>query len=258
MINERGYIMAESEEFIMGRNSVMEALKSGRPINKIFVAKGERQGSIREVIALAREKRLVIQEVEMSKMDGMTNGQKHQGIVASIPPVAYAELDDILAKATSPDQTPFLVLLDELEDPHNVGAILRTSDAAGVHGVLMPKRRSCSLSSTVAKTSAGAVEYVPVARIGNVSQTLEELKKTGMWIVGADMDGEKNYYEADLTGPIVVVVGNEGKGMGRLTKEHCDFVVRIPMLGKISSLNASVACSLLLYEVVRQREMKNK
>jgi 23S rRNA (guanosine2251-2'-O)-methyltransferase len=258
MINGRRYTMAELEEFIMGRNSVMEALKSGRPINKIFVAKGERQGSIREVIALARERRLIIQEVEMSKLDGMTDGQKHQGIVASIPPVAYAELDDILAKATAPDQTPFLVLLDELEDPHNVGAILRTSDAAGVHGVLMPKRRSCPLSSTVAKTSAGAVEYVPVARIGNVSQTLEELKKAGMWIVGADMDGEKNYYEADLTGPIVVVVGNEGKGMGRLTKEHCDFVVRIPMLGKISSLNASVACSLLLYEVVRQREMKNK
>lgn len=248
--------MSAMEEFIMGRNSVMEALKNGRPINKIFIAKGERQGSIREVIGLARESGLVIQEVDISKLDAMTEGQKHQGVVASTPPVAYTELDDILSKATAPDQTPFLVLLDELEDPHNVGAILRTCDAAGVHGVLMPKRRCCPLSGTVAKTSAGAVEHVPVARIGNVSQTLEELKKAGMWIVGADMDGEKNYYDADLKGPIVVVVGNEGKGMGRLTKEHCDFVVRIPMLGKISSLNASVACSLLLYEVVRQREMK--
>lgn len=250
--------MTEAEEFIMGRNSVMEALKSGRPINKLFVAKGERQGSIREVIALAREKRLIIQEVEINKLDGMTAGKKHQGVVASIPPIAYTELEDILERATAPEQTPFLILLDELEDPHNVGAILRTADAAGVHGVLMPKRRSCPLSSTVAKTSAGAVEYVPVARIGNVSQTIDELKKAGMWVVGADMDGGKNYYEADLTGPIVVVVGNEGKGMGRLTKEHCDFMVRIPMLGKINSLNASVACSLLLYEIVRQREMKNK
>jgi 23S rRNA (guanosine2251-2'-O)-methyltransferase len=256
MVAGRRYSMSVAEEFIMGRNSVMEALKSGRPINKIFIAKGERQGSIREVIGLARESGLVVQEVDISKLDGITEGQKHQGVVASIPPVAYAELDDILGKATAPDQTPFLVLLDELEDPHNVGAILRTADAAGVHGVLMPKRRCCPLSGTVAKTSAGAVEHVPVARIGNVSQTLEELKKAGMWVVGADMDGEKNYYDADLTGPIVVVVGNEGKGMGRLIKEHCDFVVRIPMLGKISSLNASVACSLLLYEVVRQREMK--
>lgn len=250
--------MAETEEFIIGRNSVMEALKSGRPINKLFVAKGERQGSIREVIALARERRLIIQETDSHKLDGMAAGQKHQGVIASIPPIAYAELEEILAKATSPEETPFLVLLDELEDPHNVGAILRTSDAAGVHGVLIPKRRSCPLSGTVAKTSAGAVEYVPVARIGNVSQTLGELKKAGMWIVGADMDGEKNYYETDLTGPVVVVVGNEGKGMARLTKEHCDLTVRIPMLGKINSLNASVACSLLLYEIVRQREMKNK
>jgi len=244
------------EEFIIGRNSVLEALKSGRAINKIMVAKGERQGSIREIIGLARENKLVVQEVEISKLDSMTKGQKHQGVLATVPPVAYAEMEDILAKATESEEAPFIVLLDELEDPHNLGAILRTADAAGVHGVLIPKRRSCPLSGTVAKTSAGAVEYVPVARIGNVSQTLEELKKAGMWVVGADMDGEKNYYEADLTGPIVVVVGSEGKGMGRLTKEHCDFVVRIPMLGKINSLNASVACSLLLYEIVKQREMK--
>ena len=145
-----------------------------------------------------------------------------------------------------------------MEDPHNVGAILRTSDATGVHGVLLPKRRSSPLTATVAKTSAGAVEYVPVARIGNISQTLKKLKKQGLWVVGADMDGDKNYYEADLTGPIVVVVGSEGQGMGRLTKEECDFVVRIPMKGKITSLNASVACSLLLYEVLRQRELKAK
>jgi 23S rRNA (guanosine2251-2'-O)-methyltransferase len=161
-----------------------------------------------------------------------------------------------MAKAAAKNEQPFMVLLDELEDPHNVGAILRTADAAGVHGVLLPKRRSCPISATVAKTSAGAVEYVPIARIGNIAQTIDSLKKQGMWVVGADMAGDKNYYEADLTGPMVIAVGSEGQGLGRLTKERCDLLVRIPMLGKITSLNASVACSLLLYEVMRQRGMK--
>jgi 23S rRNA (guanosine2251-2'-O)-methyltransferase len=247
-----------TEECIVGRNSVLEALKSGRSINKIMVAKGERQGSIRELIALAKQNGLILQEVEIAKLDSLSGGLKHQGVVAMVPPIDYAELEDILEKAMAPEQTPFIILLDELEDPHNLGAILRTADAAGVHGVLIPKRRSCPLSGTVAKTSAGAVEYMPVARIGNIAQTIDQLKKAGMWIVGADMDGDKNYYEADLTGPIVIVVGNEGQGMGRLVKERCDFLVRIPMLGKINSLNASVACSLLLYEVLRQREMKAK
>lgn len=247
-----------SEEFVAGRNSVAEVLKSGRSINKILVAKGERHGAIREIIGQARSQGLVVQEVETAKLDQITEGVRHQGIVAMVAPVAYAEIEDILGKAQENGEQPFIVLLDELEDPHNVGAILRTSDATGVHGVLLPKRRSSPLTATVAKTSAGAVEYVPVARIGNISQTLKKLKKQGLWVVGADMDGDKNYYEADLTGPIVVVVGSEGQGMGRLTKEECDFVVRIPMKGKITSLNASVACSLLLYEVLRQRELKAK
>lgn len=247
-----------SEEFVAGRNSVAEVLKSGRSINKILVAKGERHGAIKEIIGQARSQGLVVQEVDSAKLDQITEGMRHQGVVAMVAPVAYAELEDILGKAQDNGEQPFIVLLDELEDPHNVGAILRTSDATGVHGVLLPKRRSSPLTATVAKTSAGAVEYVPVARIGNISQTLKKLKKQGLWVVGADMDGDKNYYEADLTGPIVVVVGSEGQGMGRLTKEECDFVVRIPMKGKITSLNASVACSLLLYEVLRQRELKNK
>jgi len=247
-----------SEEFVAGRNSVAEVLKSGRSINKILVAKGERHGAIKEIIGQARSQGLVVQEVDSAKLDQITEGMRHQGVVAMVAPVAYAELEDILGKAQESGEQPFIVLLDELEDPHNVGAILRTSDATGVHGVLLPKRRSSPLTATVAKTSAGAVEYVPVARIGNISQTLKKLKKQGLWVVGADMDGDKNYYEADLTGPIVVVVGSEGQGMGRLTKEECDFVVRIPMKGKITSLNASVACSLLLYEVLRQRELKNK
>lgn len=250
--------MSDTEEFLLGRNSVMEALKSGRSINKLLIAKGERHGTVREIIGLARAKGLIVQEVEISKLDIMTGKAKHQGVLATVAPVAYVELEDILAKAQEKEEPPFLVLLDELEDPHNVGAILRTADATGVDGVLLPKRRSCPLSATVAKTSAGAVEYVPVARIGNITQTLEGLKKQGFWVVGADMDGDKDYYEADLTGPVVLVVGSEGKGIGRATKEHCDILVRIPMQGKISSLNASVACSLLLYEIRRQRRSKSK
>ena len=163
-----------------------------------------------------------------------------------------------LADAYNRSEDPFLVLLDELEDPHNVGAILRTADAAGVHGVLLPQRRSCSLSAAVAKTSAGAVEYMPVARIGNITQTIEKLKKRGLWVVGADAEAEKDYFNVDLTGPLLVIVGNEGKGLGRLVKEQCDYLVRIPMRGRISSLNASVACSLLLYEVLRQRDKKKE
>ncbi len=242
------------EEFVAGRNSVLEALKSGRPVNKLLVAKGERHGSLREIIGQARAKGLVVQEVEAAKLAEIAGGIRHQGVVAMVPPVAYAEVGDILAKARDLGEPPFLVLLDELEDPHNLGAILRTADAAGVHGVLIPKRRSAPLSATVARTSAGAVEYVPVARVGNVVQAIEGLKKAGLWVVGADMDGDKPYHQADLRGPVLVVVGGEGRGLSRLVKEACDFLVRIPMRGKISSLNASVACSLLLYEVYRQRE----
>lgn len=250
--------MSEDAEIIAGRNSVLEALKAGRSLNKILVAKGERQGSVREIISQARERGLIVQEVDTAKLDQLSVGVRHQGVVAMASPVAYVEVDDILAAAYEKNEPPFLVLLDELADPHNVGAILRTADASGVHGVLIPKRRSCPLTQTVAKTSAGAVEHIPVARIGNVSQTLKALKKQGLWVVGADMDGTKNYYETDLTGPIVIVVGSEGEGMGRLTKEACDFIVKIPMRGQITSLNASVACSLLLYEVLRQRELKGK
>ncbi|SDF48889.1 23S rRNA (guanosine(2251)-2'-O)-methyltransferase RlmB [Sporomusa acidovorans] len=250
--------MSEDAEIIVGRNSVLEALRAGRSLNKILVAKGERQGSIREIISEARERGLIIQEVDVAKLDQLSAGVRHQGVVVMAAPVAYVDIDEILSAAHDKDEPPFLVLLDELADPHNVGAILRTADATGVHGVLIPKRRSCPLTQTVAKTSAGAVEHVPVARIGNIAQTLKLLKKQGLWVVGADMDGTQNYYEADLTGPVVIVVGNEGEGMGRLTKEACDFIVKIPMRGQIASLNASVACSLLLYEVLRQREMRKK
>ena len=244
------------EDVLIGRNAVTEALRAGRGINKILLADGDREGQVSEIVALAKERGIILQFVERSKIEAVAGGLRHQGVLAYVAPVAYAELDDILAKAEAAGEPPFLLLLDELEDPHNLGALLRTADATGVHGVLIPKRRSVPLTATVAKTSAGAVEYVPVARIGNIAQTLKVLKEKGFWVAGADMDGSQNYYEADLTGPLVLVVGSEGKGMGRLTKEQCDFIVKMPMVGKINSLNASVAGSILMYESMRQRLAK--
>lgn len=244
------------DDVLVGRNAVTEALKSGRGINKLWIASGDREGSVAEIAALAKERGIVVQYVERAKIEALAGGHRHQGVLAYVAPVPYAELEDILKAAEAKGEAPFLVLLDELEDPHNLGALLRTADATGVHGILIPKRRSVSLNATVAKTSAGAVEYVHVARIGNIAQTLKKLKEKGFWVAGADMDGEKAYYEADLTGPLVLVVGSEGKGMSRLTKEACDFIVRMPMVGRINSLNASVAGSILMYESMRQRLQK--
>ena len=241
------------EDVIAGRNSVGEALKSGRPLNKLFIAKGERHGSLRELAGIAKDKGILVQEVEPQRLAQLAPGQRHQGVVAMASPVEYAEVEDILAAAEAKGEAPLLVVLDELEDPHNLGAVLRSVDAAGAHGVIIPKRRSCPLSTTVAKTSAGAVEYVPVARVSNLAQTLDKLKKAGIWVAGCDMDGTENYFEASLKGPLALVIGGEGRGLGRLVKEHCDFLVRIPMQGHVNSLNASVACSLVLYEAVRQR-----
>ena len=247
-----------SEDILLGRNAVREAIKSGRSINRILIAEGSHGGSISEIINLAKERHLVLQSISTDKLDTLCGGQRHQGIAAYAAPVDYVELDDILNLAKNRGEDPFLILLDELEDPHNLGAILRTADAVGAHGILIPKHRSCPLSSVVAKTSAGAVEYVPVARIGNVAQTLEGLKKQGLWVAGADMDGTENYYEANLTGPIVLVIGSEGHGVSRLTKEACDFIVKIPMRGKVNSLNASNAAAILAYEILKQRTLQKK
>lgn len=241
------------EDVVVGRNAVTEALKSGRTVNRLLVAEHDTQGSIREIVNLARESGAVVETVPRSQIEAAAKGFRHQGVLAYTSPVDYTPLEDILDAAQSRDGAPVLLLLDELEDPHNLGAVLRTADAVGVEGVLIPKRRSCPLSATVAKTSAGAVEYVPVARIGNVAQTIRELKKAGFWIVGADMDGAADYFEADLTGALVLVIGSEGRGISRLVRESCDVLVRIPMLGKINSLNASVAGAVLMYESLRQR-----
>ena len=240
------------EDMVAGRNAVMEALKGSRSVNKLMIANGSTEGSIKEIIAVAKEKGVNIQYWDRSKLDSIARGIRHQGVLAQVAPVQYAELEDILQVAKDRNEPPFIVLLDELEDPHNLGAILRTADAAGVHGVLIPKRRSCPLSATVAKTSAGAVEHVPVARVGNLVQTIKKLKQEGLWVAAADMDG-KDYYDTDLTGPLLLIIGSEGQGVGRLVKEQCDFVVRIPMVGKINSLNASVAGSILMYEAMKQR-----
>jgi len=238
-------------DVIEGRNPVLEALKSGRTINKILVSKGEKHGSLREILKIAKEKGLIIQEVDKKKLDSLAQSNNHQGIIAMVAPHSYVEVEDILARAQAKGETPFLLLLDGIEDPHNLGSILRSADGAGVHGVIIPQRRAVALTAVVAKTSAGAIEHVPVARVTNIVQTIEDLKKKGVWVAGAHMEGNL-YTETKLTGPLALVIGGEGKGIGRLVKEKCDFLVSIPMLGQVSSLNAAVAASLLLYEVVRQ------
>ncbi len=242
------------ENLIVGRNAVTEALKAGRTISKIFIAQGS-EGSIKKILALANESGIFCEFTNSAKLDKLFSG-RHQGVIAIAAPVAYSTLEEILALAESKNQPPFIILLDELEDPQNFGAILRTADAAGVHGVIIPKRRSVSLNSTVAKISAGAVEYVKVAQVVNVAQTLEKLREMNLTIVGSAMDAEKNFYDADLTGGIVLVIGNEGKGMRRLTRENCDVLIKIPMTGKINSLNASAAAAVLMYEIFRQRNKK--
>lgn len=243
-----------SAEIIAGRNPVAEALKAGRPINKVFMARASKPGTFREIINLAKQQNIVVQEVDAAKLDALSPDVKHQGVIAMAAAKEYMDLDEVLAKLTGKQEQPLLVLLDELEDPHNFGAILRTCDAVGVDGVLIPKRRSVMLTATVARTSAGAIEHVPVVRIGNIVQTIEKLKKLGFWVAGADMEGTQIYYQSNLTGPLLLVMGSEGRGLGRLVKEQCDFLVRIPMKGKVNSLNVSVAGSLLLYEIMRQRE----
>ena len=242
------------ENLIVGRNAVTEALKAGRTISKIFIAQGS-EGSIKKILALANEAGIFCEFTNSAKLDKLFSG-RHQGVIAIAAPVAYSTLEEILALAESKKEPPFIILLDELEDPQNFGAILRTADAAGVHGVIIPKRRNVSLNSTVAKISAGAVEYVKVAQIVNVAQTLEKLREMNLTIVGSDVDAEKNFYDSDLTGGIVLVIGSEGKGMRRLTKENCDVLIKIPMSGKINSLNASAAAAILMYEIFQQR-LKN-
>lgn len=242
-----------SEEYIGGKHSVLEALKSGRTINKIWIAENAQKHLTQPIVGEAKKHGIVVQFVDKRKLDQMTDNMQHQGVVAQVAAYDYVEVDDILARAAARNEAPFLLLLDEIEDPHNLGSILRTAECTGAHGVIIPKRRSVGLTATVSKTSAGAVEYVPVARVTNLAQTIEDLKKKGVWVLGTDVAAKQQVYDTDLKIPIAIVIGNESKGVGRLVKETCDFLVKLPMYGQLNSLNASVAAGVLMYEVVRQR-----
>ena len=241
------------ENQLEGRNAILEVLRSGRDIEKIMVARGNVEGTIKRIVAMAAEKGVVIQEVSRQKLDEISQTKNHQGVIAIVSAHNYVKVVDILAVAKERQEDPFILLLDGITDPHNLGAILRTAECAGVHGVVIPKRRSVGLNATVGKTSAGALEYMPVARVTNIVKTMEYLKKQGLWIACADMKG-LDHFDTNMKGALALVIGSEGDGVSRLVKENCDFTVSIPMYGKISSLNASVAAGLLMYEVVRQRK----
>ena len=241
------------KDIIFGRNSVTEAIKAGRPLDSVMVAKGERSGSIPKILADAKNAGLPIKEVDRKKLDYLCGHGNHQGIIAMGAVKEYSSVDDIFNLAEERGEPPFIIVCDEIEDPHNLGAIIRTAEAAGAHGVIVPKRRSAPLSFAVAKTSAGAVEFMHVARVTNIPQIIDELKKRGVWVYCADMDGEP-FYKSNLKGAIALVIGSEGNGVGRLVKEKCDVTLSMPMKGKINSLNASVAAGILMYEVSRQRD----
>lgn len=245
-------------EYIVGKNPVLEALRSGRSINKIWIAEGAQKQVVAPILSLAKEAGIIVQTVPRKKIDQIAEGESHQGVLAYVASYDYVQVEDIFARAEKAGEPPFILILDEIEDPHNLGSMMRTGDAVGIHGIIIPKRRSVSLTSTVAKSSAGAIEYVPVARVTNLVRTMEELKERNIWIVGTDASAEQDFREARLDGGIALVIGSEGKGMSRLVRETCDFTVKLPMHGRVTSLNASVAGALLMYEVYRQRHPLGK
>lgn len=242
-----------NQDQVEGRNSVIELLEGNRDINKIFVQAGEKHGSINKIIAMAREKKILISELSKEKINQMAQTENHQGVIAVVPPFNYSSVEDILFEATTRQEEPFIVILDGIEDVHNLGSIIRTAETAGVHGIIIPKRRAASVNATVNKVSAGAVEHMKVARVNNIVETMKYLKEKGLWICGTDMDTKTYYYDQELKGPLAIVIGSEGFGMSRLVKENCDFLVKIPMNGKITSLNASVSAGIVIYEAVKQR-----
>ncbi|MBR2191490.1 MAG: 23S rRNA (guanosine(2251)-2'-O)-methyltransferase RlmB [Eubacterium sp.] len=244
--------MENSELIIEGRNAIIEAFRAGRSVDKLFIQEHIKEGSMNTLIREAKKTKTLIKYVPKERLDQISETGHHQGAVAFVAAYNYAEIDDLFAKSEEKGESPFFIILDEIEDPHNLGAIIRTANLAGAHGVIVPKNRACGLTATVVKASAGAINYTPIVKVTNIAQTIESLKERGMWFVCADMDGE-TMYDIDLKGSIGLVIGNEGKGVSRLVKEKCDFVARIPMNGDIDSLNASVATGVLAYEIVRQR-----
>ena len=248
MIEEKQY-----NDQVEGRNSVIELLESGRDINKIFLQDGEKHGSINKIIAMAKERKILVKAVDRSKINQMATTKNHQGVIAIVPPFEYAEVEDIIQEAKDRQEEPFIVILDSIEDPHNLGSIIRTAETAGVHGIIIPKRRAASVNATVSKVSAGAVEHMKIARVNNLNETIKYLKEQGLWICGTDINTKIQYDKQDYRGPIAIVIGNEGAGISRLVKENCDFLVKIPMKGKVTSLNASVSAGIIIYEALKQR-----
>ncbi len=249
----------EKEQYkdqVEGRNAVLELIESGKDINKIYIEKGEKQGSINKILQKANERKILVTEIDKQKFRQMAETPNAQGIIAIVPPFDYCDVYDIIELAKKRNEDPFILILDGIEDPHNLGSIIRTAETAGVHGIVIPKRRAASVNSTVNKVSAGAVEHMKIARVNNINETINTLKKEGIWICGTDMDTNKYYYNQDLTGPLAIVIGSEGFGMSRLVKENCDFLIKIPMKGKITSLNASVSAGIVVYEAVKQRIIK--
>ncbi len=250
-----GNTLPQQGSKIEGRNAVLEAFRAGLTVDKLYVLNGCQDGPVKTILREAKKQDTIVDFVDKERLDGISETKKHQGVIAMAAAYAYGSIDDMLENAKKKGEPPFLIMLDGIEDPHNLGAVIRTANLAGVHGVIIPKRHAVGLTSTVAKASAGAIYHTPVAKITNLSQTIHELKKKGIWFVCADMDGELMYRQ-NLTGPICLVVGNEGEGVSRLVKENCDFISSIPMNGDINSLNASVAAGVLAYEIVRQRTLQ--
>lgn len=245
----------KQSSIICGRNPVLEAVRSGREIDRLLVAHGVSGGSVTEIIAKCKAKGILIKEISPQKLDYYCGGANHQGVAVMFASQEYSTVEEILEYAKQKGEKPFIIICDELEDPHNLGAIIRSAEAAGVHGIIIPKRRSASLNATVAKSASGALEYMKVARVTNIANTIDMLKENGVWVFGADMDGD-DYEKIDFDTPCAIVIGNEGNGIGRLTVKKCDAIVSLPMFGKINSLNASVAAGILMYEVVRKRRSK--
>ena len=241
------------DDQIEGRNAVLELLESDKDINKIYITKGELKGSINKIIAIANEKKVIIVQKDKKQMDMMAQTENYQGVIAVVPPYEYSEVEDILEVAKERNEDPFILILDGIEDTHNLGAIIRTAETAGVHGIIIPKRRAAQVNSTVSKVASGALEYMKIARVNNITDTISKLKDKGIWICGTAIDAEKYYYDQDLKGALAIVIGNEGKGISDLVKRNCDFLVKIPMKGKVTSLNASVSTGIIVYEAVKQR-----
>ena len=242
-----------SEDQVEGRNAVIELLESGKDINKIFITKGEKHGSINKIISMAKERKVILVEKDKRQMEQMAQNENYQGVIAVVPPFEYCEIEDILDKAKEMNEDPFVLILDGIEDPHNLGSIIRTAETAGVHGIIIPKRRAVAVNSTVNKVSAGAVQYMKIARVTNITDSIEKLKEKGLWICGTDISTDTYYYNQDLTGPLGIVIGNEGTGISDRVKKSCDFLVKIPMKGKVTSLNASVSTGIVIYEAMKQR-----